>query len=183
MPCTEAEFQKMPLDFVRDAHAPDADNAGGIIMLMRMEMIWRIHISAYAAHMHATAATRRLASHTRRLGGSRHLGLVDARRTAPAREARPWMAQEAWCARARDERAGDGQLGPQQLPGQEAVAHLFGQLVGLLAHRSARPLSESKSRPLPIFTTRPICWAEMYFLAARALKCMPQGPNRQQKPP
>ena len=82
--------------------------------------------------------------------------LVDARRTAPARESRPWMAQEAWCARARDERAGDGQLGPQQLPGQEAVAHLFGQLVGLLAHRSARPLSESKSRPLPIFSTGPV---------------------------
>ena len=62
-----------------DAHAPDADNAGGIIMLMRMEMIWRIHISAYAAHMHAMAATRWLASHTRRLGGSHHLGLVDGR--------------------------------------------------------------------------------------------------------
>ena len=127
-------------------------------MLMRTEMIWRIHISAYAAHMHATRATRRLASCTRYLGGSRHLGLVDARRTAPARDARPWMAQEAWCARARDERAGDGQLGPQQLPGQEAAAHLFGQLVGLLARRSARPLSESKLRPLPIFTTRPV-WA------------------------
>ena len=62
-----------------DAHAPGADNAGGNIMLMRMEMIWRIHISAYAAHMHAMAATRWLASHTRRLGGSHHLGLVDGR--------------------------------------------------------------------------------------------------------
>ena len=46
-------------------------------MLMRTEMIWRIHISAYAAHMHATGATRRLASCTRYLGDSRHLGLVD----------------------------------------------------------------------------------------------------------
>ena len=152
-------------------------------MQMHTEMIWRKHISAFGTHMHATAATRRLTSRTRYLGGSRHLGLVDARRTAPAREARPWMAQEAWCARARDERAGDGQLGPQQLPGQEAAAHLFGQLVGLLARRSARPLSESKSRPLPIFTTRPVWPVEMYFLAARALKCTPQGPNRQQKPP
>ena len=62
-----------------DAHAPGADNAGGNIMLMRMEMIWRIHMSAYAAHMHAMAATRWLASHTRRLGGSHHLGLVDGR--------------------------------------------------------------------------------------------------------
>ena len=62
-----------------DAHAPGADNAGGNIMLMRMEMISRIHIWAYAAHMYAMAATRRLASHTRRLGGSRHLGLVDDR--------------------------------------------------------------------------------------------------------
>ena len=46
-------------------------------MLMRMEMIWRIHISAYAAHMHAMAATRQLASRMRRLGGSHRLGLVD----------------------------------------------------------------------------------------------------------
>ena len=143
-----------------DAHAPNAGNAGGNIMLMHTEMIWRMHISAFGTHMLATAATRRLTSRTRHLGGSRHLGLVDARRTAPAREARPWMAQEAWCARARDGRAGDGQLGPQQLPGQEAAAHLFDQLVGLLARRSARPLSESKSRPLPIFTTRLVWWAE-----------------------
>ena len=62
-----------------DAHAPNAGNAGGNIMQMHTEMIWRIHISAFGTHMHATAATRRLASHTRRLGGSRHLGLVDDR--------------------------------------------------------------------------------------------------------
>ena len=60
-----------------DAHAPNAGNEGGNTMLMHTEMIWRIHISAYAAHMHATGATRRLASCTRYLGGSRHLGLVD----------------------------------------------------------------------------------------------------------
>ena len=70
------------------------------------------------------------------------------------------MGEEAWRARARDVSARGGQLGPQLPPGQEAAAHLFAQLVGLLARRSARPLSESKSRPLPIFTTRLVWWAE-----------------------
>ena len=122
-----------------DAHAPNAGNAGGNIMLMHTEMIWRIHISAFGTHMHATAATRRLTSRTRYV----------SRRQPPPRTCRREAhrtctggaamddSQEAWCARARDERAGDGQLGPQQLPGQEAAAHLFGQLVGLLARRSA----------------------------------------------
>ena len=60
-----------------DAHAPNAGNADGIIMLMHTEMIWRIHISAFGPHMHAMAATRQLASRTRRLGGSSRLGRVD----------------------------------------------------------------------------------------------------------
>ena len=93
------------------------------------------------------------------------------------------MDDEAWRARARDASAREGQLGPQQLPRQEAAAHLFDQLVGLLARRSPGPLSKSKSTPLPIFTTRLFCAAEMYFLAAQSLKCTPNRPNRQQKPP
>ena len=109
-------------------------------------MLWQPHGGSPHTHAVSVAATTS--------------DLSTAERTAPAREARKWMDDEAWRARARDASARAGQLGPQQLPGQEAAAHLFGQLVGLLARRSARPLSESKSRPLPIFTTRPVWWAE-----------------------
>ena len=75
-----------------DEHAPDGGNADGIVMPMRMEMIWRIHISAYAAHMHAMAATRQLASRMRRLGGSHRLALVvdEAHRTCPGGAALEW---------------------------------------------------------------------------------------------
>ena len=107
-------------------------------------MLWQLHGSSPHARAVSAAATAS--------------DLSTTKRTAPAREARQSMGEEAWCARARDVSARGGQLGPQLPPRQEAAAHLFGQLVGQLARRSPGPLSESKSTPLPIFTTRPV-WA------------------------
>ena len=71
------------------------------------------------------------------------------------------MREDAWGARAGDGNARGGQLGPQLLPRQEAAAHLFGQVVDLLALRSAGPQSESRSRLLRISTTVPVWWVEM----------------------
>ncbi len=70
--------------------------------------------------------------------------LSTTERTAPAREARKWMREDAWGARAGDGSARGGQLGPQLLSKQEVAAHLFGQVVSLLAVRSRQPQSNTE---------------------------------------
>ena len=110
-------------------------------------MLWQPHGGSPHTHAVSVAATTS--------------DLSTAERTAPARDAREWMGGEAWRARAGDVSGRGGQLGPQLLPRQEAAAHLFGQVVDLLALRSAGPQSESRSRLLPISTTVPVSWVEM----------------------
>ena len=93
---------------------PGAGNPAGIIMMMCMEMIWRIHISTYGAHMHAAAARRR-SPHARAISEAASASdLSTTQHDAPARKASPWMISRVG-AHVRDGNARGGQLGPYLL--------------------------------------------------------------------